>query len=168
MRRRYDTALFRHKTERIAALMPDAFIGIDLMTGTRGETPAEFERSRAFIESLPVTRLHVFPYSERPGTRALEIPYVVDPREKKRRTDIMIALSAAKMTAFANRFTGTVRPVLLESPDASGLMTGHTDNYLKVAVDAPATRENEIVNVRLDSLMSGHGTEDPVLRGTIV
>lgn len=168
MRRRYDTALFRHKTERIAALMPDAFIGIDLMTGTRGETPEEFERSRAFIESLPVTRLHVFPYSERPGTRALEIPYVVDPREKKRRTDVMIALSAAKMTAFANHFTGTVRPVLLESPDASGLMTGHTDNYLKVAVDAPATRENEIVNVRLDSLMSGHGTEDPVLRGTIV
>ncbi|MDE7119895.1 MAG: tRNA (N(6)-L-threonylcarbamoyladenosine(37)-C(2))-methylthiotransferase MtaB [Muribaculaceae bacterium] len=166
MRRRYDTALFRDKIERIVASMPNAFIGIDLITGSRGETADEFERSRRFIESLPITRLHVFPYSERPGTRALEIPHIVDPQERRRRTECMIALSAEKMTAYARRYVGTVRPVLLESPDSSGMMTGHTDNYLKVRLDAPAAMENEIVAVKLTSI-ENHGTEDPVMLGEI-
>lgn len=166
MRRRYDTALFRDKIERIAALMPDAFIGIDLITGPRGETPRDFELSRQFIGSLPITRLHVFPYSERPGTKALEIPYIVTPEERRLRTDQMIALSAEKMTAFARRFLGTVRPVLLESPDASGFMTGHTDNYLKVRLEAPESMENQIVGVKLLSI-ENHGTEDPVVFGEI-
>lgn len=93
MHRHYDTELFRHKMETIKKVMPDAFIGVDLIVGARGETDEEFENSRRFIESLPISRLHVFTYSERPGTKALNIDYVVSPEEKHKRTRIMLALS---------------------------------------------------------------------------
>ena len=93
MHRHYDTTLFRHKIERIRALMPDAFIGVDLICGARGETREEFERSREFVESLPITRLHIFPYSERPGTKALEIAHSVSREEKHRRVgEMMLSL----------------------------------------------------------------------------
>jgi len=153
MRRHYDTALFRHKIECIRQLIPDAFIGIDLIVGARGETMEEFIRSRSFIESLPVTRLHIFPYSERPGTKALEIPHVVPQQEKHRRVNEMLHLSERKMTEFASRFLGTVRPVLLEKGRPGQPMSGFTDNYLKVSVDAPHTLDNTIVPVRLLSLL---------------
>ena len=149
MHRHYDTALFRHKIERIRALMPDAFIGVDLICGARGETREEFERSREFVESLPITRLHIFPYSERPGTKALEIAHSVSREEKHRRVGEMMRMSEHKMEEFARRYTGTVRPVLLEHSRPGEPMGGFTDNYLKVSVDAPEGMDNRIVPVRL-------------------
>lgn len=165
MHRRYDTDLFRHKIELIARRMPDAFIGIDVIAGARGETDEEFERSLRFIESLPITRLHVFPYSERPGTKALEIDYVVPPQVKHERVNRLLRLSEEKLHAYAARFIGTVRPVLFETPDADGVMTGHTDNYLKVRVPGvAAAMENRIAPVRLLSVADTDG-EDIVVTG---
>lgn len=152
MHRHYDTALFRHKIERIRKVIPDAFIGVDLIVGARGETPELFEESRRFVESLPVSRLHVFPYSERPGTKALDIDYTVEQSEKRERDHIMLKISDRKLAEFSSRFTGTVRPVLLEHTRQEGIMAGFTDNYLRVNVEAPADMDNTIVDVRLDTL----------------
>ena len=151
MHRHYDTAHFRHKMELIKQAMPDAFIGVDLMVGTRGETLEEFERSRDFIESLDISRLHVFPYSERPGTRALSIDHIVDQAEKHRRTAVMIELSDKKLNEFTSRFINTVRPVLLEHGSTPGILSGFTDNYLKVRVPADNSLDNTIVKVELKS-----------------
>lgn len=164
MRRHYDTALFRAKIEKIRATMPDAFIGVDLIVGARGETPELFEQSRSFIESLDISRLHVFTYSERPGTRALNIDYVVDPREKHRRTRIMLALSEQKLMQFSERFVGTTRPVLLEHSKPGKPMSGFTDNYLKVEVAANSSLDNTMVNVRLDEVIN-NGEE---IKGEVV
>lgn len=156
MHRHYDTALFRHKMELIRSAMPDAFIGVDLITGARGETADEFQRSYNFVESLPISRLHVFPYSERPRTRALEIDGVVDQAEKHRRTHMMLALSEKKLADFSRRFIGTVRPVLMEHPNSRHPMTGFTDNYLKVTVEgAPMKLDNTIVDVRITGMADG-------------
>jgi threonylcarbamoyladenosine tRNA methylthiotransferase MtaB len=152
MRRRYDTKLFRSKIEKIRATIPHAFIGVDLIVGARGETPELFEESRSFCESIDISRLHVFAYSERPGTRALELEGKVDPVEQHRRTLKMLALSEEKLRNFSQRFIGTVRPALLEHPKAGHPMSGFTDNYLKIEVDAPACLDNKIVPVRLDRL----------------
>ncbi|MCM1065971.1 MAG: tRNA (N(6)-L-threonylcarbamoyladenosine(37)-C(2))-methylthiotransferase MtaB [Muribaculaceae bacterium] len=152
MHRRYDTALFAAKIERVRRMVPDAFIGVDLIVGARGETPERFENSRSFVESLDISHLHVFPYSERPGTRALAIDHVVGQEEKHRRVAVMTAVSAAKHEAFARRFLGTVRPVLLEHSRKETLMGGLTDNYLRVEVSMPPHLDNTIANLRLDSL----------------
>lgn len=153
MHRHYDTDLFRHKIERIRQLIPHAFIGVDLIAGARGETEEEFIRSRDFVESLPITRLHIFPYSERPGTKALEIGHVVSQQDKHRRVNELLHVSERKMEAFARQFLGTVRPVLLERGRPGEPMSGFTDNYLKVSVDAPHNLDNTIVPVRLLSLI---------------
>lgn len=164
MRRHYDTALFRSKIEKIRASIPDAFIGVDLIVGARGETSELFEESRQFIESLDISRLHVFTYSERPGTRALNIEYKVDPREKHRRTRIMLELSERKLKEFSERFVGTIRPVLLEHSKPGKPMSGFTDNYLKVEVPANMSLDNTMVNVRLDEVIN-NGEE---VKGEIV
>jgi len=164
MRRHYDTEFFARKMERITNAIPDAFIGVDLIVGARGETTDEFERSRDFVESLPVSRLHVFTYSERPGTKALDIDCIVDPTEKHRRTREMLAVSDRLLEQFTRRFTGTVRPVLLEHPRPGHPMSGFTDNYLKVSVVAPPDMDNKIVNVKLD----GPGDSIEELKGTLI
>lgn len=153
MHRHYDTALFASKIERIRASIPDAFIGVDLIVGARGETAERYAASRAFIEGLDISRLHVFPYSERPGTRALDLDCAVEPTEKHRRTNEMLRLSEAKWAEFASRYVGTVRPVLMEHPHADKPMAGFTDNYLRVEVgNAPTSTDNTIVNVHIDSV----------------
>lgn len=151
MHRHYDTALFRHKIERIREAMPHAFIGVDLITGARGESPELFEASRAFVESLDISRLHVFPYSERPSTRALDIDGIVSQHDKHLRTNVMLRLSEAKWEGFARRFIDDVRPVLLEHPQGAGKpMAGFTDNYLRVEVDGALPEfDNTIVNVKI-------------------
>jgi len=153
MRRRYDTALFRHKVETIRRVMPDAFIGVDLIVGARGETLERFENSRRFVESLPVSRLHVFPYSERPGTRAVsEIDLVVPQEEKHRRSKVMIDISDRKLNEFMSRFVGSVRPVLLEhTVHSDGTISGFTDNYLKVKLNADPSLANTVQNVLLSA-----------------
>ena len=152
MRRRYDTALFRHKIEKVKQLMPDAFIGVDLIVGARGESDEFFEDSYGFCKSLNISRLHVFVYSERPGTRALELEGKVSPEVAHRRTQRMLRLSEDKLRDFMQGFAGTVRPALLEHPRPGHPMTGFTDNYIKIIVDAPAELDNTIVKVRLDSV----------------
>lgn len=153
MRRRYNTALFRHKVERIKEVMPDAFIGVDLIVGARGETEELFEESKRFVESLPISRLHVFTYSERPGTDALSITPVVSQEEKHRRTRIMLKVSEKKLTDFTEKYVGTVRPVLVEHPREDGSMAGFTDNYLRVILTNPSEQmANTIVPVRITEM----------------
>ncbi len=149
MRRHYDTELFGRRIAKVREVMPDAFIGVDLIVGARGETEERFMRSRGFVESLDISRLHVFPYSERPGTRALTIDHVVDQEEKHRRTRIMLALSERKLQEFTSRFIGTERPVLIEHTHNDGMMSGFTDNYLKVHMRADRSLDNQVRTVRL-------------------
>ncbi|MDE6320687.1 MAG: radical SAM protein, partial [Muribaculaceae bacterium] len=156
MRRHYDTAHFKGRIDRIRSIMPDAFIGVDLITGARGETRDEFERSRDFIASLDVTKLHIFPYSERPGTRALGIEHVVSQEEKHQRAKEMAEISDAKLDAFTRRFASTQRPVLLEHSIKGKPMSGFTDNYLKVYIEPSQPQlDNHIVNVNLLSPIAG-------------
>ena len=152
MRRHYDRQLFADKVERCRQLMPDCFIGVDVMVGTRGETPELYEDSYRFIESLDVQHLHVFPYSERPGTMALRIPYIVSQKDKQERAARMIALSNGKQAGFTRRYLGTVRPVLLEHGHGKGKMHGFTDNYIRVNVEPDMNLANHIVNIKLLSL----------------
>lgn len=162
MRRHYDTALFRHKVEVIKSVMPHAFIGVDLIVGARGETAELFDESHGFVDSLDISRLHVFPYSERPGTRALAIEHTVDQHEKHNRALKMIALSERKLEDFSKRFIGTVRPVLVEHREKGGVMSGFTDNYLRVQLPADAGLENMVVPVRLVEL-----GEDDIIKGEL-
>lgn len=155
MRRRYDTAFFRTKIERIRSVLPHAFIGVDLMVGCRGETPERFLRCKEFVESLPVSRLHVFPYSERPGTRALGIDHIVAQEEKHRRARLMIEVSENMLRDFASKFEGTERKVLLEHVRPDGTMGGFTDNYLRVEVEPRPELANKVVTVRLGRFDGG-------------
>ena len=152
MHRRYDTALFAHKIELIKKLMPDAFIGVDVMVGSRGEKPEYFEDCYQFLAHLPVTQLHVFPYSERPGTSALSIPYVVEEKDKKLRSKRLLALSDTKTQDFYQQFIGTEREVLFEKAPRGKAMHGFTDNYIRVELPPSQAREeydNELIRVKL-------------------
>lgn len=153
MRRHYDTALYASKIEKIRATIPDAFIGVDLIVGMRGETPEFFEQSLQFCRSIDVSRFHVFPYSERPGTRALGIDYVVSPQEKSLRAHKMLALSDEKLRNFTSRFIGTSRPVLFEQPPKGHPMHGFTDNYLRVETTYNPALVNNIAVVSLDEII---------------
>lgn len=153
MRRRYDTTLFAKKINAVREAMPHAFIGVDLIVGARGETAELFENSRHFVENLPVSRLHVFPYSERPGTRALnDIPYVVDQAEKHRRALVMGQISDEKLRGFHESFIGDVRPVLVEHTVHGDTVNGFTDNYIKTVLPNDSALYNKLVNVRLLSV----------------
>lgn len=152
MHRRYDTALFARKIKLIKEKMPDAFIGVDVMVGSRGEHPEYFEDCYNFLDSLPVTQLHVFPYSERPGTAALSIPYVVDDREKKHRAHKLLKLSDEKTRAFYAEHIGQEADVLFEKAARGKAMHGFTDNYIRVELSPDQAKEeydNQILRVRL-------------------
>ena len=165
MHRHYDTALYARKIEKIHSAMPDAFIGVDVMVGTRGETAELFKQSRDFIASLDVSRLHVFPYSERPGTVALRIDYVVDKHEKEERVAEMLRLSDDKLRLFTSQYLGTRRQVLLEHPARGcNVMHGFTDNYLRVEVPRHDELANCITTVSLDC----PGNDVETVNGTIV
>ncbi|MDE5594520.1 MAG: tRNA (N(6)-L-threonylcarbamoyladenosine(37)-C(2))-methylthiotransferase MtaB [Muribaculaceae bacterium] len=156
MRRHYDTALFASKMRKIRETIPDAFIGVDLIVGARGETEEEFAKSKAFVESLDISRLHVFTYSERPGTRALEIEHVVSQEEKHRRTRQMLAVSERKLEEFTRRFMNTVRPVLLEHPRAGHPLSGFTDNYLKVEINGVEPAKAKALDNTIADVVIGH------------
>ena len=149
MRRRYDTALFRHKIKKIKTLLPDAFIGVDVIVGTRGETDAYFETGLAFIQSLPVSQLHVFSYSERPGTQALTINPAVSPKIKHQRSKQLINLSNQKWTEFYESQIGKTEKVLFEHSRKGNYMAGFTANYIKTITLYDATLINCITEVRL-------------------
>ncbi len=152
MHRHYDTKLFIDKIQLIKKLMPEAFLGIDVMVGTRGETPEYFEETYRLLDSLPVTQLHVFPYSERPGTAALKIPYIVDAKDKKVRSQRLLDMSEEKTQAFYASHIGEVKEVLFEKAPRGKAMHGFTDNYIRVELPAALSKEeydNEIMMVRL-------------------
>lgn len=137
MRRRYDTALFAHKIHLIKSIIPDAFIGVDVMAGMRGETAELFDKSYAFLESLPVSQLHPFTYSERSGTKALEIKPIVPMPERHERTARLVALSDQKLRDFYRQQMGATRKVLWEQPPLRkdgtyAPMHGFTDNYIRL------------------------------------
>jgi threonylcarbamoyladenosine tRNA methylthiotransferase MtaB len=164
MRRRYDTALFASKIEKIRSVIPDAFIGVDVIVGTRGESDAFFEDAYSFINGLDVTQLHVFSYSERPGTQALKIEHVVKPEVKHLRSQRLLALSEEKTHAFYARHIGQVKTVLLEKPKPGALMHGFTDNYIRVEVDESTSLDNHLVQVKL----GGFNEDETALKGTII
>lgn len=152
MHRRYDTALFAHKINLIKKVMPDAFIGVDVMVGTRGEKPELFEETYNFLQSLDVTQLHVFPYSERPGTMALKIPYVVSDGDKKLRSKRLLDMSDNKTHAFYERFIGYEAEVLFEKAARGRAMHGFTKNYIRVELPPSPDNDrldNQLVKVKL-------------------
>ncbi len=152
MHRHYDTALFAHKVHKIRTVMPDAFIGVDLIAGMRGETEELFEEGLRFISSLDVSQLHVFTYSERPNTRALGIEPVVDVHERHVRCNRLIDVSDAKLRDFYRRYSGTERKVLFEQPAKGAPMHGFTDNYIRVEMPYNRDMINQVVTVRLGEM----------------
>ena len=152
MHRHYDRQLFADKIHRIKEVMPDAFIGVDVMVGCRGETPECFEETYTFLDSLDVTQLHVFPYSERPGTSALSIPYVVSDADKRERSQRLLALSDEKTQAFYQKYIGQDAEVLFEKATRGRAMHGFTRNYIRVELSPAMAREdydNQLIQVRL-------------------
>ncbi|WP_321435875.1 tRNA (N(6)-L-threonylcarbamoyladenosine(37)-C(2))-methylthiotransferase MtaB [uncultured Bacteroides sp.] len=164
MRRRYDTSLFAEKVRKIKEVMPDAFIGVDVIVGTRGETDEYFEQAYEFLKGLDVSQLHVFSYSERPGTQALKIDYVVSPEVKHQRSQRLLALSDEKTRDFYTKRIGETKTVLLEKPKAGAPMHGFTENYIRVEVESVPKLDNHLVKVRL-----GEFNEDgTALKGIVI
>ncbi len=160
MNRRYDTDLFRRRMEEILAELPNAFIGVDVIAGARGETPEEWEKSRNFIDSLPISRLHVFPYSERPGTAALSLADSVEPAERHRRVGELMEISNRKLREVISQNIGRRAKVLWEQPPAEAkLIHGLTDNYLRVEAPLDLSLVNRVTEVLLtpDNLSPNNG-----------
>lgn len=164
MHRRYEREVFAAKVNRIRQAMPGAFIGVDVIVGMRGETDAFFEDAYKFISDLDVTQLHVFSYSERPGTAALRIPYQVSPQQKHERSQRLLALSDLKTKAFYEAHIGQEAQVLVERPRRGMPAHGFTPNYIRVEIDAAKVKENDIVTVRL----GGFNDAGDALIGTLI
>ena len=166
MHRKYDTHFFSDKINYIKEVFPDAFIGVDVIVGTRGETQELWQESYQFIESLNISQLHVFSYSERPGTAALRIPYIVDEKEKHRRSQALLRLSEEKRMAFYKQFIGTKREILTEH--SSQLIKGFTDNYIKVEVPQENTTNPFSNNCILEVKLEGFNAGKDALIGKII
>ncbi|MBO4656003.1 MAG: tRNA (N(6)-L-threonylcarbamoyladenosine(37)-C(2))-methylthiotransferase MtaB [Bacteroidales bacterium] len=144
MKRRYQRSLFESKILKIKQLMPDACIAIDIIAGFPGETEADFEDSYGFVKNLPLSYLHVFTYSRRPGTPAAAMKEQVPEPVKHERTNRLLELSETKKRFFYHEHVGETRPVLWESEEVDGKMFGFTDNYIKVAAPYQAGWVNTI------------------------
>ncbi|MDR2057607.1 MAG: tRNA (N(6)-L-threonylcarbamoyladenosine(37)-C(2))-methylthiotransferase MtaB [Dysgonamonadaceae bacterium] len=149
MFRKYDTALFFSKVDKIMRLMPEAFIGIDVIVGMRGETDAHFKETEHFLEQLPFSQLHVFTYSERPGTMALKMGPAVSLKEKQERSRRLMELSEEKNRAFYLSQIGTVHKALFEHTKRGTKMHGFTENYIKVETDYNPCWINQLIDVTL-------------------
>ncbi len=157
MHRKYNTALFASRVSKIREMIPHAFIGVDVVAGTNGETPEFFRASYDFLNGLEISQLHAFPYSERAGTKALEIPGKVPVAERKLRTQQYINLSEKKLRSFYEKNLGTVQTVLFEEKSANGSLTGFTGNYIRTEVPFRPEMINEIAKVRLVAVLpEGH------------
>lgn len=152
MHRRYDTDFYRHKIKSIKALMPDCCIAADLMVGFYGEGEREFAQTLEFIDSLPLSYLHVFPYSERPNTLALKMEERVPVEERRRRCGEMLSLSEKKKREFYLQNQGKQVVVLWESDQKKGMMHGFTDNYIRVRKPFDAQSVNSLETVTLGNL----------------
>lgn len=159
MHRHYDSQLFADRIRYIRQRMPDAFIGVDVMVGCRGETPECFDETYRLLESLDITQLHVFPYSERPGTTALNIPYVVSNDDKRQRSRRLLELSDRKTQAFYQRHIGQESEVLFEKATRGRAMHGFTRNYIRVELspaDANPEYDNQLLKVCLGDFNYDH------------
>lgn len=153
MKRKYSTGLFAERIRKIRELAPLAFVGVDVIAGTNGETEELFQESYDFINELEISQLHAFPYSERSGTQALKIPWKVPIEERKNRTQKYINLSEKKLRAFYEKNLGSVRTVLFEEQTNGNNMEGFTDNYIRIEAPYRADLINQLVTVKLDSLL---------------
>ncbi|GHT02271.1 tRNA (N(6)-L-threonylcarbamoyladenosine(37)-C(2))-methylthiotransferase MtaB [Bacteroidia bacterium] len=151
MHRKYTTEFFQSKLEKIKTILPNAFIGVDVIVGMRGETPAYFEDAKRFLEALPFSQLHVFSYSERPGTMALKIEPVVSPKEKQERSKQLLELSDRKLKEFYRSQAGTTHQVLFEHTKRGDKMHGFTENYVKVEADYSTGWINKLTTITLNN-----------------
>ena len=152
MRRRYTAERYRERIAKIRELMPDSFLGVDVIVGFPGEGEEEFMETYRLLEEVGASFLHIFPFSERPGTPAVTMPNKVQSRISTERVSCLEELSSRLNRAFAERFLSTERNVLFESTNHDGLMYGYTDNYLRVSAPFDEMRVNNICRVRLDSI----------------
>lgn len=147
MRRRYDTALYRERVLRIKALMPHACIGVDVITGTPGESEEEFTKTQEFLRSIPIDYLHVFTYSERANTTAVRMADEVPMNIRRERTKQLRILSSKIQRAFYERHMNATRPVLFEHEEHEGRMLGFTDNYVRVTMPFDQAAVNNVLPV---------------------
>ena len=152
MRRRYTAERYRERIAKIRELMPDSFLGVDVIVGFPSEGEEEFMETYRLLEEVGASFLHIFPFSERPGTPAVDMPNKVQARISTERVSRLEELSAKLNRAFTERFIGTEREVLFESTNHDGLMYGYTDNYLRVSIPFNEAAVNNICRVRLDSI----------------
>jgi threonylcarbamoyladenosine tRNA methylthiotransferase MtaB len=153
MKRKYKREVFESRVEKIKKELPSAFIGVDVIAGTNGETDEFFRDSYRFIADLDISQLHAFPYSERPGTKALEIKPVVPVEERKQRTQRLIALSERKTAYFYQQQLDTIHEVLFEEQKDKTSISGFTDNYIRVETSYNKALENRIVSVKLENIL---------------
>jgi len=153
MKRKYSTGLFSQRIKRIREIVPNAFIGVDIIAGTNGETEELFQESYDFINSLEISQLHAFTYSERSGTQALKIPWKVEVKDRKRRTQMYINLSEKKLRAFYENHLGTSQIALFEAQKNKEKMVGFTGNYIKVEVPYQENLVNKLGSVKLNSIL---------------
>jgi len=158
MKRNYDAASFKNRLHVIGQAIPDIALGLDVMVGIPGEGEKQFDNTLRLIAELPVAYLHVFPYSERPGTVASRLPDKVDERVKKKRGEILRKLGREKRNAFARRFVGKKLSVLIEDKKDkdTGFMRGFSDNYIPVVIEnGNSSLVNRVLNVIPDYSLEG-------------
>ncbi len=159
MKRKYSTGLFEKRIQKIRSIVPHAFIGVDVIAGTNGETEELFQQSYDFLNRLEVSQLHAFTYSERSGTQALKIPWKVEVEDRKRRTQMYINLSEKKLRAFYQKHIGTEQTVLFESQKKGTTMSGFTENYIKVETTYREELINELKKIKLQGILpNGHAS----------
>ncbi len=157
MKRKYNTDLFKKRVNTIRSLVPHAFIGVDVITGVKGETDEAFEETRKFLETLDVSQLHVFTYSERPDTQALKIDHSVPSKERKHRSAVLHEISNHKTRKFYQQFEGNEAFVLFEEQANNGMMHGFTENYIRVECPFTQVLANRIVKVKLKNISPQNG-----------
>jgi threonylcarbamoyladenosine tRNA methylthiotransferase MtaB len=163
MKRKYTRDIFASRVEKIKQLMPDAFIGVDVIAGTNGETDQYFLDTYNFIVDMDISQLHVFPYSERPGTFALQIPHKVPVHERHERVKRLIDLSERKQRLFYESQLGSTRKVLFEADKKQNRIFGWTDNYIRVETQWNADMVNHVRDFNLQKI-----NEEGICNGIII
>ncbi len=153
MKRKYSTGLFAKRVNRIREIVPHAFIGVDVIAGTNGETEELFQESYDFINGLEISQLHAFTYSERSGTQALKIPWKVEVEDRKQRTQMYINLSEKKLRVFYEKQLESSQTVLFEAQKNKEKMYGFTENYVKVEIPFNKNLINKLGVVKLKSIL---------------
>lgn len=149
MRRRYRSDLYTDRVAHIRRVMPDACIGVDVIVGFAGETDRHFQETTDFLKGLDVSYFHVFTYSERANTKAVEMDGMVPQKVREERNAVLSSLSEKKRRAFYEKYVGQIANILPEDEEKNGFMYGFSDNYLKVAIPYDAQLVNQLVEVEL-------------------